>query len=38
VLPEGQFLAQTFGLAQDFLGGALIVPETGLAAAAVKFG
>ena len=29
VAPEGQLLSQTLGLAQDSLGGALIVPESG---------
>jgi hypothetical protein len=36
--PERQFLTQPLGLAQDLLGGALIVPETGLAAARVEVG
>jgi len=36
--PEGQFLAQPLSFAQDFLGGALVVPEAGLTAAAIEVG
>jgi hypothetical protein len=36
--PERQFLTQPLGLSENLLGGALIVPETGLAAARVEVG
>jgi len=36
--PQGQFLAQPLGLAQDFLGSPLVVPEAGLASTGVKLG
>jgi hypothetical protein len=38
MVPERQFLTQPLGLAQNLLGGALIVPETRLAAARVEVG
>jgi hypothetical protein len=36
--PEGQFLAQPLGFAQDLLGRALVVPEAGIAAASIEVG
>ena len=35
-LPEGDLLAQALGLAQDALGGALVVPEAGFTRAGVE--